>query len=186
MVLRRGDEVLLLRRVSTMAFAPGMYVFPGGRMAEVDRRFEDPIRACAVRETLEEVSIDVRDCMLFDRWITPEVEERRYDVSFFIADVEESGSLVTTEADALIWMTPQAALARHHVGQLPMLRPTRIVLENLAEGRIAAGSSAVVPKLPRARADGLWDVIDADSGRVLITVDAGPLRSEVDGRMMDT
>ena len=169
-----------------MAFAPGMYVFPGGRLAEVDQRFEDPLRACAIRETVEEVSIDVRDCVLFDRWITPEVEERRYDVSFFLAEVDESGALVTTEADAMIWISPQAALARHHLGELPMLRPTRIVLENLAEGRVPTDSRTVVPKLPRARADGLWDVVDADTDQVLLTVDAGPLRSEVDGRMMDT
>lgn len=44
-VVRDGDEGLeayLLRRQSTMAFAPGMYVFPGGGVDEPDRRTDVP------------------------------------------------------------------------------------------------------------------------------------------------
>lgn len=168
-----------------MTFAPGMHAFPGGQLAEVDALVDDPLRACAIRETAEEVDIDVRDCALFDRWITPEVEDRRYDVSFFIADVEHRGRLSTTEADSMLWITPNDALSRHHQGVLPMLRPTRAVLEDLAEGRVIDDPYAVVPKLPRARPDGLWDVIDAETGRVLATVDVGPMLAETDGRIME-
>ena len=168
-----------------MTFAPGMHAFPGGQLAEVDALVDDPLRACAIRETAEEVSIDVRDCTLFDRWITPEVEDRRYDVWFFLADVEHRGRLATTEADSMLWITPSDALARHHQGVLPMLRPTRAVLEDLAAGRVIEDPRAVVPKLPRARPDGLWDVIDAETDRVLATVDVGPMLSETDGRIME-
>ena len=168
-----------------MSFAPGMHAFPGGRVADEDVLEEDPLRACAIRETAEEVAIDVRDCLLFDRWITPEVEDRRYDVSFFIAEVEQRGRLATTEADSMLWISPSDALDRHLRGSLPMLRPTRAVLEDLAAGRVIDDPGAVVPKLPRARPDGLWDVIDADTDRVLVTVDVGPMLLETDGRIME-
>ncbi len=168
-----------------MTFAPGMHAFPGGQLADVDTLVDEPLRACAIRETSEEVAINVRDCVLFDRWITPEVEDRRYDVSFFIADVEQRGRLTTTEADSMLWITPSDALTRHHQGALPMLRPTRAVLEDLAAGRVIDDPRAVVPKLPRARPDGLWDVIDAETDRVLATVDVGPILSETDGRIME-
>lgn len=181
MVLRREGRVLLLRRTLTMPFAPGMYVFPGGGVSATDRDTDDPFRACAIRETYEEVAIEVGDCVLFDRWITPEIENRRYDVAFFLADVEEHGHLATTEADRLEWLSAAEALERNRLGSLPLLRPTQIVLQDLAGDQSALSSRIVVPKLPRRRPDGLWDVIDAESGRVLVTVDDGPTISESDG-----
>ena len=76
-----GLETFLLRRVATMAFAPRMHVFPGGRLDEIDfstpitlagadpdllamRASADPgevraLYACAVRETREEAGIDL-------------------------------------------------------------------------------------------------------------------------------
>lgn len=181
MVLRRNGKVLLLQRSMTMPFAPGMYVFPGGGVSSADRETDDPLRTCAIRETREEVDIVVGDCMLFDRWVTPEIEDRRYDVCFFIADVDQEGRLVTTEADRIVWMSPSDAIEQHAQGGLPLLRPTLIVLENLASDLVDSSVVVPVPKLPRLRPDGLWDVVDADSGSVLITVDDGPTILETEG-----
>lgn len=83
-LVRDGDtglETFIMRRVSTMAFAPRMHVFPGGRVDDADfhehihfvsgdvdelaaRGSTDvaEIRAlysCAVRETAEEAGIDI-------------------------------------------------------------------------------------------------------------------------------
>lgn len=181
MVLRRQNQVLLLRRSLTMPFAPGMFVFPGGGVAAIDQGTDDPFRACAIRETLEEVEIVVTACVLFDRWITPESEERRYDVAFYLADVTEEGRLVTTEADEMVWLSPADALERNRCGTLPLLRPTQVVLEDLATNQGELLTRSVVPKLPRRRPDGLWDVVDASSGRVFVTVDDGPTISESEG-----
>jgi len=71
MVLLRDGHVLLLRRAATMAFAPRMHVFPGGKVERADQDQADPLMACAQRETLEEVSIRVNECRLIDRWVTP-------------------------------------------------------------------------------------------------------------------
>jgi 8-oxo-dGTP pyrophosphatase MutT (NUDIX family) len=170
----------MLRRSMTMPFAPGMHVFPGGGVSAVDKHSSDPLRACALRETHEEVDIVVEECSLFDRWITPEIEDHRYDVSFYLADVEDAGRLVTTEAESMLWIPPAQALERHQRGRFPMLRPTRIVLENLVAG--PTDCAEPLAKLPRMRPDGLWDVIDASTGRVLLTVADGPTVSESDGR----
>lgn len=181
MVLRRAGQVLLLRRSETMGFAPGMHVFPGGGLAPVDLQSDDPVRACAIRETLEEVDIRVEECTLFDRWVTPESESRRYDVSFYVSDVLEQGRLMTSEAVSMVWIEPHAALKLHARGELAMLRPTAVVLEDLAAGRVGGGVREVVPKLPRIRPDGAWDVVNAQTQEVLATVDLGPTIAETDG-----
>lgn len=183
MVLRRHGRVLLLRRSPTMAFAPNVHVFPGGGLDDVDSQAPDPITACAIRETFEEVSIRVEECRLIDRWITPELEERRYDVWFFLAETDHPGELSTTEADKMHWLDPAQALELHGRGELAMLRPTVALLEGLIEGRYD-DSVDVVAKLPRLRADGSWDVIDADTGKVLAAGVPGPKQAETDGMQL--
>lgn len=163
-----------------MAFAPGMYAFPGGRVDSRDYGHPDPLLACAQRETREEVDIDVPTCVLIDRWITPEVEERRYDVFFFLATTEQSGKLSTSEADMMQWLHPREALRLHAHGELPMLRPTSVVLEGLEDGAFT-GSSEIRAKLPRLRGDGTWDVVDAETGDLMESGVAGPTRAETDG-----
>jgi ADP-ribose pyrophosphatase YjhB (NUDIX family) len=166
-----------------MKFAPHMHVFPGGRLDAADLTDADPSQACARRETWEEVSIRVDSCSLIDRWVTPEIEERRYDVSFYLATTAEVGRLTTTEADTMLWLSPIEALDRHARGELPMLRPTSAVLQGLREG-VYEDPGEVRPKLPRRRHDGLWDVVDADSGRVLAGGIEGPYRAETDGGLL--
>jgi 8-oxo-dGTP pyrophosphatase MutT (NUDIX family) len=83
-LLRDGDggvETFLMRRATTMAFAPRMHVFPGGRVDDSDYaervRFVDAdpgvlaargstdiagiaaLYSCAIRETAEEAGIDI-------------------------------------------------------------------------------------------------------------------------------
>jgi len=187
MVLLRDKRVLLLKRSMTMPFAPGMHVFPGGGVSSEDLREADPLKACAIRETVEEVDIALSDCRLFDRWVTPEVEDRRYDVSFFFAFTEDEGRLVTTEADDLVWLEPLTALELHHRGELPMLRPTAVVLQAFADGLAdgnAVAATKPMPKLPRMRPDGTWDILHAETYEVLQARVAGPARAETDGATM--
>ncbi len=183
MVLLRAGEVLLLRRVASMKFAPHMHVFPGGRLDAADLTDPDPLQACARRETWEEVSISVDSCTLIDRWVTPELEERRYDVFFYLATTRDAGRLSTTEADVMRWLLPSNALELHAQGELPMLRPTSAVLEGLHAGAYD-DPGRVVPKLPRLRHDGTWEVIDAESGQLLAEGIEGPTRAETDGGLL--
>jgi 8-oxo-dGTP pyrophosphatase MutT (NUDIX family) len=60
LVVDQGDthwRLLMMRRPRGAEFAPSAYVFPGGSVHEVDRRFGDPGRSAAVRELFEEVGI---------------------------------------------------------------------------------------------------------------------------------
>lgn len=186
MVLLRENSVLLLKRSPTMPFAPGMHVFPGGGLSEVDSLDVDPLRACAIRETHEEVDIRVEDCWLFDRWVTPEFEDRRYDVWFFAARTDDPGRLVTSEAVDLRWLEPDHALALHRRGELPMLRPTAVVLQSLVDGAMTreVSTEAPAPKLPRLQADGRWSIVNAQTQEILLDDVAGPTTAETDSQAM--
>ncbi len=62
----RPPDLLMVERASTMAFAAGAMVFPGGRIDEDDRllaggwgRSDGAARVAAVRETIEETAIAI-------------------------------------------------------------------------------------------------------------------------------
>src|ERR671917_1096010 len=86
-----GLETYLLHRHARMAFAASMVVFPGGGLDPADRSANDPIRRCAVRETEEEtgVRVDPKALLPWAHWVTPEIEPRRYDTHFFLAELPD-------------------------------------------------------------------------------------------------
>lgn len=167
-------EVFLLRRVSTMAFAAGMYVFPGGKVDPADdagpglpQAWADALTygdatllrrvvGAAVRETAEEagVSLQCTDLRPFAHWLTPEVEPRRYDTRFLLAALPAGAAAQRSdgEAEEGIWLPPVAAL------ELPMLPPTHAVLRELAgfpDVATALGTERVVRRIaPRLLPDG--------------------------------
>jgi len=243
----------LMRRASTMAFAPGMWVFPGGRIDAGDheipvlgdvsaRRLSavsadaaQGLIAGAVREVFEETSvllavdgsgrtpveddsweadreavatgarsfadvlaardlrIDVRALHLWTHWVTPEMETRRYDVRFFVAQVPRGQQVrdVSGEADRTGWFTAPEALRAYGAGDMPMLPPTVATLAEIAAvsdvGQLiaSAGDRDVKPLMPRPRLldDGeiTWDVVDVRDGSTVISMAQEPAGSEVAG-----
>jgi 8-oxo-dGTP pyrophosphatase MutT (NUDIX family) len=194
-----GVETFLMRRSLTMPFAPGMFVFPGGRVDERDttspidvapdlasRMHASPDLAaallhCAVRELHEEtgVRVGLEDIPVIDHWITPEVEDRRYDVRFFAAALpaEQQATMVGTEADYVVWLQPAAAIDEFRAGRMAMLPPTVAVLALLADCASSAealrtlAQRPVLPLLPRADldADGAlqWSLVNDRTGEVI-------------------
>ncbi|MEO7664922.1 MAG: NUDIX domain-containing protein [Candidatus Limnocylindrales bacterium] len=155
-----GVEVLLTRRPATMAFAADVHVFPGGRVDAADgspdaaatgglsaeeaaRRLAgtlDPAAAlahfvAAVRETREETGIKVvaSDLIPLTRWVTPLGLPRRFEVRFFAVPVpagtEPSGD--SPEVASYAWFRPEVALAAHATGELELLLPTVVTLQQL-------------------------------------------------------
>jgi 8-oxo-dGTP pyrophosphatase MutT (NUDIX family) len=139
-----------------MAFAPSTVVFPGGGVDPADHALPvstpglselaaamgvgaaaaAPYAAAAVREVEEEcgVRISVADLRGRAHWVTPEFEPRRYDTWILAAgmpaDQEATGT--TTESDHSAWVRPRDLLDRHAAGEVRMLPPTVVSLEQLA------------------------------------------------------
>ncbi|MEU6721083.1 NUDIX hydrolase [Nonomuraea sp. NPDC046802] len=196
----RGPEVYLLRRKSTMAFAAGAYVFPGGSVDPRDtdqatawagpspaewgavfaaeERLARALVCAAVRETFEESGVllagaDPRSVVsdttgddweadrlaLIDRsmalagflagrglvlradllkpwahWITPEIEERRFDTRFFAAVLPDGQRPrdVGGEADQVVWQRPAETLDLARKGEIFLMPPTFQTLTELA------------------------------------------------------
>jgi 8-oxo-dGTP pyrophosphatase MutT (NUDIX family) len=194
-----GLEVYMLKRQSSMKFAPGAYVFPGGsvdpRDAEADLAWTGPDAAewgrllgvppgparalvcAAVRETFEESGVLLagpspgevvadttaedweadrhalldrsqslaglltrRGLMLrsdllrpWSRWITPELERRRYDTRFFAAALPPGQRTrdVGGEAAGVAWVRPADAIAAGQRREIFLMLPTRITLGEL-------------------------------------------------------
>jgi 8-oxo-dGTP pyrophosphatase MutT (NUDIX family) len=217
-----GLEVFMLRRVSSMAFAAGMHVYPGGAVERSDaevptaqrvpdsvldaRTWSDRGRAvlvAAARETFEECGVllavdadgrtpgpeDVLDseresliagavefgALLRERglvvaddalvpfalWLTPEIEERRYDTRFFVAAQPggQAARHVGGESERSAWWRPKDALSAYAQGRMAMWPPTLSVMRFLAEHPTSADAVAaaaardVVPLMPESYRD---------------------------------
>ena len=230
-----GLEVYMLRRQSSMKFAPGAFVFPGG---SVDARDADeqvawagpdpgewgqvfdapPELACAlvcaaVRETFEESGVLLAgpsaDAVVADttgpdweadrqslldrslslaemlarrglvlrsdllrpwsRWITPVIEERRFDARFFAAALppQQRTRDVGGEAAEVAWMAPGDAIAMGRRKEIVLWPPTAVSLAELAacpDVVAALAPRQVRPVLPEASvAEGaVWLTLPAE------------------------
>ena len=165
-----GLETFLLHRHARMEFAASMVVFPGGRVDPVDRADPDPIRQCAVRETEEETGVRLAPdaLMPWAHWVTPELEPRRYDTFFYMAELPEGQQADdrSGETDSADWASPAAALANAQGGQINLMPPTVSILVELAElGSLTAVRDAaaervierVLPRLVRHGEDWRFD-----------------------------
>lgn len=195
-----GIEVALLQRAKTLAFASRMYVFPGGALDAGDDDLGDPWLVAAIRETYEECGVlltvpeppadcwqrheepfgqvlaewnlkcDFQALHPFAHWVTPEVESRRFDTRFYAAALPAGQDLAgfTSEHQNVGWFAPHQAL------DLPMLPPTRAVLEELATFETVAAALAKhrdpIPLMPHpvARGEDIdWVLVDARTGEAL-------------------
>jgi 8-oxo-dGTP pyrophosphatase MutT (NUDIX family) len=129
-VIKPSFEILLMKRHPKSRFMAGLHVFPGGGCEPG----EDATQA-AVRELHEEVGVAcVEHLTLWSRWLTPSSETKRFDTSFFIAHTHQDTPLVLQpdEVSEAAWFTPQQALESYKDGNLFLLPPTILTLEELA------------------------------------------------------
>jgi len=135
-----------------MSFAASMVVFPGGKMDPVDHDGPDPVRRCALRETEEETGVVLAadDLLPWAHWVTPEIEPRRYDTHFFVAELPagQRAADVSGETDLAEWSTPLAAVAAERAGGIAMLPPTLSILLELVDlGSVTAVRRAAVDRV---------------------------------------
>jgi 8-oxo-dGTP pyrophosphatase MutT (NUDIX family) len=231
-----GVEVYMLRRMPSMAFAPGASVFPGGSVdprdadaevawagpdvADLGRAIDAPpalaraLACAAVRETFEESGVLLagpsaqtvvadttgpdweqdRNALLdrslslaemlrrrglvlrcdlllpWSRWITPVVEERRYDARFFAAALPPGQHTrdVGGEADEVAWVRPADAIAAGRRGEILLWTPTAVTL-----GQLAGCPDVAAALLQRRRVTPLLPEVSIEDGAVWLTVPEG-------------
>jgi 8-oxo-dGTP pyrophosphatase MutT (NUDIX family) len=134
-----GLEVLLLQRSPALVFAPGAWVFPGGRVDEADhhRGADLAPRLAAVREAAEEAGLLLDPDALVEvaHWTTPPGQPRRFATWFFVADANGCGGVRVdgTEAVDYRWLTPAEALAAGRRHDITLIRPTIATLTELQD-----------------------------------------------------
>jgi 8-oxo-dGTP pyrophosphatase MutT (NUDIX family) len=172
-----GLETYLLHRHARMVFAPSMVVFPGGRVDAVDASDEgDPIRRCALRETSEETGVVLTETDLYPwaHWITPEIEPRRYDTTFFVAGLpdDQEAADISGETDHADWSTPDEALAAGRSGRIKMLPPTMSILIEVAD--LATVADVINQTIDRKIEPVLPQLVETEGGWQFRYPRAGP------------
>ena len=71
----------------------------------------------------------------FSHWITPEIESKRFDTRFLLARIPDGQKLShdAVEMTESLWITPREALEKKDKGQMLLMPPTLVTLEELAE-----------------------------------------------------
>jgi 8-oxo-dGTP pyrophosphatase MutT (NUDIX family) len=134
-----GLEVLMLHRVSKVAFG-GMWVFPGGRVDDDDRRVDEDeltwASRAAAREALEEcgLAVDPADLVPFAHWQPPAITPRRFATWFFVARASEGEVVVDGgEIHEHEWLGAREVLDRRDRGEVDLAPPTWVTLHDLAQ-----------------------------------------------------
>ncbi len=133
-------------------------------------------RATTLADVCRRYGLALRSDLLapWAHWVTPQVEERRYDTWFFVARLPEGvrARNLSGEADVARWRSPAVAVAQHERGAWAMLPPTRAVLSEVAGYPDTASLLAAAPGRPLPRVMP-WAVLDGEAIRYLLPGDPG-------------
>jgi 8-oxo-dGTP pyrophosphatase MutT (NUDIX family) len=128
-------------------------------------------RSLSLAEMLAGRGLVLRSDLLrpWSRWITPVIEERRFDARFFAAALpsQQRTRDVGGEAAEVAWIRPEEAIAQGRARQILLWPPTAVTLAELAACRDIAAALAprtVRPVLPEASvAEGaVWLTLPAE------------------------
>jgi 8-oxo-dGTP pyrophosphatase MutT (NUDIX family) len=128
-------------------------------------------RSLSLAEMLARRGLVLRSDLLrpWSRWITPAIEERRFDARFFAAALPplQRTRDVGGEAAEVAWIRPDEAITQGRARQIVLWPPTAVTLAELAACRDVAAALAprtVRPVLPEA---------SVAEGAVWLTLPAG-------------
>lgn len=151
-----GIEVLLLKRNSSLKFAPNYWVFPGGRIDETDGPITSDIiehtaKTAAARESMEEckMQIDPEFLRHYCHWTTPAGGPVRFGTWFFHGRVDFGETNVIVDQSEIVdhqWLSPIEAIHMQKIGELDMLPPTFISLQRIKK---ASSYSDVIKEFDR-------------------------------------
>lgn len=165
-----GVETLMVKKASKIAFG-GMWVFPGGRVDDIDGDGDDELLiacAAAAREAEEECALVVEpDAMVpFSFWLPPPQAPRRFATWFFLAPAPDGD--VTVDGGEIRdhrWVAPADALEQRDRGEIELAPPTWVTLWHLARhdsvGAALAAAQMSHPERYETRVAKVGDVLAA-------------------------
>lgn len=130
-------EVLMLRRNRQLKSFGGAWVFPGGRVDDVDGVGQDETgraKAAAIRETMEETGLDIAgaDMATLSCWIPPVQEKRRFSTWFFMVHAPDAPVQIDQgEIHDYRWVCPREFLAQVPSPEIMIVPPTFVSLKVL-------------------------------------------------------
>lgn len=132
----------------------------------------------AQREALR-VSLDA--LTLFAHWVTPEIEARRFDTSFFFAIAPASQDAVHDDHEAThgTWMSPGEAIERCRHGEIALPPPTWTTLRALSRLQRLDEAEAWARQQRAPRVQPL--VVEREDGTRCIMLPGDPLCPPVEG-----
>ncbi|MEL6202403.1 MAG: NUDIX domain-containing protein [Pseudomonadota bacterium] len=159
-----GHSFLMGKRAETLAFLPGYFVFPGGRLEREDRdksaamprRSEkigplaQGLAACALRELTEETGLlapENAQLVYVARAITPPRHIRRYDTRFFATIVDRDYGLKQAISPQDDELDPIDWFMRSDIPPEKLHRITALVLDTVETG-LRAASKLEASELP--------------------------------------
>jgi 8-oxo-dGTP pyrophosphatase MutT (NUDIX family) len=116
---------------------------------EVER---DASRFIALLES-EDLYLDIGPLLYWSHWITPSIEPKRYDTRFFAIPVP-AGQVVSADLSELTehaWVKPALAHAAVERGEIRVVPPTLLTLEDLAESHALHGGLEAMLAAERGR-----------------------------------
>jgi 8-oxo-dGTP pyrophosphatase MutT (NUDIX family) len=121
----------------------------GGLRVEVAR---DPAIFLGLLER-EQLLLDVSPFVYWSHWITPSLEPKRFDTHFFAVQVagEEWIQADLGELTEHRWIRPRDAIEALGRGEMNMVPPTVLTLEDLAESHARSGGLAAMLQTERLR-----------------------------------
>lgn len=150
-----GLEVLMLRRATTLAFAAGNWVFPGGRVERGDLPAaplgpggylgeQAAARRAAAREAAEEagIALDAASLVPLSHWLPPATAPRRFSTWMFLASADPNATVAVDggEITAHVWAHPADVLRRRDTGEVALMPPTWVSLWHMARYHTAAAA----------------------------------------------
>lgn len=148
-----GVEVLMVQRNAKGTFASN-WVFPGGKVDPEDFAGGDDMivasRIAASREAHEEADVVVSaDALVpFSHWMPPKVIPRRFATWFYAAEAPSGADGdVTIDGGEIVdhlWVRPDDALAKHAAGDVQLVPPTWLTLQELSTYDSTADALAAI------------------------------------------
>ena len=166
---RGGLEILMLRRDTDLAFAGGMWVFPGGRLDPEDygaagpsteptaEEIEQAAKIAAQREADEEAKLVLEPATIrrWSQWTPPKapvvegLRSHRFSTAFFVGVAVGDTDAITVDDGEIrdhSWVSPEEMLSRHSAADVVLAPPTFITLKQLEGNNNPAEVLMAAPK----------------------------------------